>query len=236
MDVVYILGTHSRWQDNEIRYSLRSLQKHMADLRNVFVVGEHPDWLQNVTHIPMPDGYGLRWKNAYTKTLAACQHPDLSEEFLFMNDDFYMTEPFVGAEWPYYHKGSLGVAKIGNRLVRGTSGHTTYSLLQSLKKPTANFQMHCPLRYEKQKYIDMPISAKEPGIISPRSFYCNFYEIPGTLTKEFFMFGRVSVPSMLSLAKRAPWFSSLNATVTNKEFEQFINILYPEPSRFEKAA
>jgi hypothetical protein len=55
IDVVYPLGTGSVWQDNELRYSLRSLEKNFPDLGRVYVVGHKPDWLGNVEHIPFGD-------------------------------------------------------------------------------------------------------------------------------------------------------------------------------------
>ena len=40
MDVVYILGKGSVWKDNEIRYSLRSIEKHLTGFDRVFIVGQ----------------------------------------------------------------------------------------------------------------------------------------------------------------------------------------------------
>jgi len=40
----------SSW--NELRYSLRSLEKHLKSPFEIVFVGDKPDWVQNVTHIP----------------------------------------------------------------------------------------------------------------------------------------------------------------------------------------
>ena len=80
----------------------------------------------------------------------------------------------------------------------------------------------------------MPLPLYEPGIVSPRSLYCNFYEIPGTYTKEYFLFGSGGIGTMRAMAKRAPWFSTLNGTVKQKDFPEFMQEIYPEKSRFEK--
>jgi hypothetical protein len=55
MDLVYVLGSGSRWGDNELRYSLRSVEKHLKGYNNVYLVGDKPDWVRNVTHIPKQD-------------------------------------------------------------------------------------------------------------------------------------------------------------------------------------
>ena len=57
IDVVYVLGTGSNWDNNEIRFSLRSLAKNLKGMGRVFVVGERPAFLQNVIHIPAKDEF-----------------------------------------------------------------------------------------------------------------------------------------------------------------------------------
>ena len=48
IDVVIPLGTGSRWQDNELRYCLRSIEKNLSGVNEVVIVGEKPKWLTNV--------------------------------------------------------------------------------------------------------------------------------------------------------------------------------------------
>ena len=55
IDVVYVLGKGTKWNDNEIRFSLRSLAKNVTGIRNVYIVGERPDFLKRVIHISYPD-------------------------------------------------------------------------------------------------------------------------------------------------------------------------------------
>ena len=55
IDIVYPLGTGSKWQDSELRFSLRSIEKNFIDKGTVWVIGHKPDWLINARHIPMPD-------------------------------------------------------------------------------------------------------------------------------------------------------------------------------------
>lgn len=55
MDVLYYIGGGSMHNNNELRYSLRSLQKHCRDLGKVWVVGNKPDFLQNVEYVWLED-------------------------------------------------------------------------------------------------------------------------------------------------------------------------------------
>jgi len=48
------MSDESSWgDDNELRYSLRSLEKNLIGLNRIFVVGHKPKWLVGVTHIPV---------------------------------------------------------------------------------------------------------------------------------------------------------------------------------------
>jgi hypothetical protein len=74
IDVVYTLGTESSWQDNELRYSLRSLERNFPDLGRVWIVGHKPAWLTGVVHIPMADVHKQnKDANLIDKILAACR-------------------------------------------------------------------------------------------------------------------------------------------------------------------
>jgi len=46
------LASVSAWE--ELRYSLRSLDKFFNEDYEVWIVGDLPDWFQNVKHIPHP--------------------------------------------------------------------------------------------------------------------------------------------------------------------------------------
>lgn len=99
MDVGYILGHQSEYE--ELRYSLRSLKHVPHD--EVFVAGAPPpDWTQNLHHIPVEqapldrrdrDWSGNRKTNMRRNILALLDSPEVSDEFLYMNDDFILVQP-----------------------------------------------------------------------------------------------------------------------------------------------
>jgi hypothetical protein len=108
IDVVYVLGTGSHWNNNEIRFSLRALEKNLKGYRNIYVIGMCPPWLKNVRHIPFKDELVQNADgNIARKVLRVCQEPDLTENFLFINDDHIIMKPIEAASIPPYHKGDL---------------------------------------------------------------------------------------------------------------------------------
>ena len=44
-DVVYPIGQGSSWKNNELRFSLRSIEKYGINVGKLFIVGELPDFL-----------------------------------------------------------------------------------------------------------------------------------------------------------------------------------------------
>ena len=88
MDALYVLGNSSEYDNLELRLSLRSLERNAKGLESVFIVGEKPRWIKNVVHIPVDDVY-TRENNVFRKILTACKL-DISKNFFFMNDDFYI--------------------------------------------------------------------------------------------------------------------------------------------------
>ncbi len=49
MDIVIALGTGSRWMDNELRYALRSIEKHLkGHTGRILLIGQRPKWVNKV--------------------------------------------------------------------------------------------------------------------------------------------------------------------------------------------
>lgn len=212
MDVVYILGSGSLVSNKEIKYSLRALETNMQDIRNVYVIGELVPDLPGVIHIPATDPAKTKWQNAYLKIKKACSLPDLSEEFLLMNDDFFMLEPFIGTEWPFYAlKNSNG----------GVCGQHS-------------FQIHCPIRLNKEWYSKMPFDVHSKGHLSPRTFYANFYKAPPLFCTDFIVRVGKEARNYDEQIKNWPCFSIGDVAMLDPVFSKWLEDMYPVPSRFEK--
>lgn len=212
MDAVYILGDGSVADDEEIRYSIRSLEKNMLDLDHVFVVGDCPDFLTGVTHIGAKDKYDKPWKNAMHKTEVACDFEDISDNFLLMNDDFFLCEPFYGAEFPFYSK-------------KGVDG--------GINGPKS-FQLHCPIKINKEMYPQLPIDQSAEQDYSPRSFYANLFKAPPTPEEDCIVRNGEGLSSFDDQVEGRQWFSIGDRIMLSEEFQKWIDSLYPEPSTYEE--
>jgi hypothetical protein len=91
-----------RFRDNgELRYSLRSLERHAPWVRKVHLVtnGQTPHWLEpgSVEVVPhaaiFPDLHHLPTCNSLAIELHLHRIPGLSERFLYFNDDMFLGRP-----------------------------------------------------------------------------------------------------------------------------------------------
>ena len=173
LDLVYILGRGSNWQNNELRYSLRSVEKFVTGIRNVFIIGEKPSFINDqVIHIPYKDVYTNKARNIMAKILRACNDSRMTKNFMLWNDDYFAIQPFSAIDYPYYFKCDLHHSV---RINKSFNYYVTYckskqlffpSLLKKEQKQTEpahrlTHQLTQPLRKLAQtKRLQKPISAK----------------------------------------------------------------------------
>ena len=177
MDVLYILGRGSKHNDMEIRLSLRCLEKNADGLGRVFIVGNCPAWLQNVVHIPAEDTY-VAESNAFQKILKACK-TDISDDFLLMNDDFFMLKPFCPDTYPHYTRGVLEHKQEDDPYSR--SINKTRDFLLKYTKTPLNYDIHCPMVLNKHRFlmlegISESVKRDDTGILC-RSTYGNIFNV-----------------------------------------------------------
>lgn len=110
LDVMYPLGNGSKWNDNELRYSLRSVVENFLPLGKIYIVGVIPAWLdtEQIVHIPAKDTYrNNKDANLIKKVLLACE-AGISQKFLRMSDDQLILRPSTEEHFPPIHSGGIG--------------------------------------------------------------------------------------------------------------------------------
>lgn len=177
MDVVYPLKKDaSKWDDNEIKYSLRSLRNIKFD--KVFIIGYKPNFLNDeVIHIQKNDIYENKQTNVIEKIMTICKDERVSDDFILMNDDFYFLEP---QEVNILIRGKL--ENMGEFTLKSKYGYSLREAVKWLKErnlETNSYEVHYPMIYNKQKFLDLfsQIDYKENPILH-RSVYGNYYNVP----------------------------------------------------------
>ncbi|MGE4568036.1 MAG: hypothetical protein AB7C90_02500 [Bacteroidales bacterium] len=159
-DLVYILGSGSQWNNNELRLSLRSVHQNLKGVGRIFVVGEDPGFLSpKVTRIYHPDEIGPHNAdgNMALKILRACREKSLSDNFLFMNDDFIINKPVVAANIPWMHKGDMKDRPPGFWVTQPYRFRLrrTFDTLAMRGLPTMQYDYHAPMLMNKHKFPEV---------------------------------------------------------------------------------
>lgn len=229
IDIVYPIGKKSYWNDQELTYSLRSVEKHLSNVRNVWIVGRVPDQITNVSHIPATDPHPIPDLNIMEKVLKACEHPDISDPFLFFNDDHYILHDFDATDFPDFYFGTLeDYFKRRGGDGYGLRARNTMNLLKGKGLPTKYFDVHFPILYRKQEFIDNVVKAidiKKPHGFILKSLYGNSLQLEGTPLER-------DCKSHTVPGSKAICFSTL-PRVSGAVY-QFLKYKFPNASRYEK--
>lgn len=94
IDVYYpYYQREAKWE--ELRFSLRSLEKHLKEDFRVWIVGDIPPWI-NTDHVQHLEHFrceGMKENTTYdaiSKLLLFIKHPDTGLNFIRMYDDIYL--------------------------------------------------------------------------------------------------------------------------------------------------
>lgn len=223
IDIVYPLGIGSRWNNNELRYSLRSVEKNLTAVRKVFLIGQNPEWIKNVVHIPYPDDKNVPDENIRYKILAACDDKRISNDFLFMNDDHYILKQFQADKFPFYYADLFKTYfKRGDQY--GIRCRNSYRYLIDNNYSTKFYDIHYPIIYNKSKFrqIFSNLKPKYSGYVL-KSLYGNMTNPISTKIVDCKFDG---IPK-----ETMPCFSTL-PTVSPKVAE-FLKTTFPNKSKYE---
>lgn len=232
-DLVYIVGNGSTWKNNELRYSIRSAIKHLKGIGNIWIVGTKPPWL-NVNHIPANDSGRTAQESVYLKLKKAIAHPDISEDFLFFNDDYYLLKNANAAKFPFFYKETLEefILRRKTKDSYKMAVENTFKVLTEKKLPVLNFENHAPMLINKTKFLEVMAGYQWTtfGFVI-KSLYANTLKIKGTLESDLKINYPFTVDELKAITSERKFFSSDKLLPTNLKL--FIEELYPNQSKFE---
>lgn len=101
MNVVYPYRLN---ESDELYYSIKSVKKHVKHAK-IFIIGDEPTFKTKAKVIQPLDNEWAKFSpyhDVINKLLTAC---DLGDEFILMNDDFFIMEPM--REAPSFNRGTM---------------------------------------------------------------------------------------------------------------------------------
>jgi hypothetical protein len=240
-DVVYFLVPDKFYQHKELLYSLRSLEKHVAGVGQVFVVGAPVSWpTERLEQILECDPYEHnKDANIIRKMLITCRNLAISDPFLFVNDDHFFSQDCRAEDFPFYHKGEIRA--FSPQQVYQKRLANTRRLLEEWDFPTLNYDVHAPILIHQDKFFEVFdrfnwVDLDGPGVVM-KSIYvnsCPEVAAAGVYLPDCKFSVRTGggLEGWLERLRGRPCWSTGNyiPRVVWQMFER----LYPEPSLYEK--
>jgi len=230
--IVIPLSETSKNNYKELNYAIRSLQLNLNCIGDIFIVGKKTSSLNGFKWIRCHDDTSSKFKerNIYRKILAACNHPDVSEDFIFTNDDIYLRNSFDVDNLPFYHKGDLLNTMSKNRGDYRKSLNHTRKYLLSNDKSTLDFDTHFPIVYNKKKFFDTfvckSLNWDIPFGYVIKSIYCNMNGIEGEFGGDCKVQEKLTYEQIKAKVNGRSFFSTSDGSI-NDDMIRFLEEQYP---------
>lgn len=225
MHFFYPVGSGSHWQNNELRYSLRSLANFPFPV-SVTICGVKPSWCRVDQFIPLSETEGhTPIHNTAKKLLTALS--SLPDEFVLMNDDFYVLQ--ARSDIPVWHKGPLldrvkRIQKLKGEKNFYRRGVTAVyrALLQCGIVEPVSYDLHTPFTLNTARVRELAHEF-DMCALGVKTLYGNYFQIGGVFRGEC----KSATPPDVG----AEFFSSKDRV--HPKVRAFLANAFPLPSRFE---
>lgn len=221
-------------RNEELRIALRSwvANGNLTEADTLWVVGYRPRWLKGVRHLPGNRFAGSKQRNVWDNIRIACEHPDMPEQVVIVNDDFVITEPADVTEIAY--RGTLDdhIASLKNRgswWIESLTSARDYLRGRGIDEPLS-YELHRPILVDVAR---MEQALREAAWHSPdnppqwRTVYGNRWNICGTMQPDGKIYRRTTT------APTTPFWSTTDQSITTSPIGRAAAALFPEPCRYE---
>ena len=156
IDIFIPLGPGSRYENIEIKYALRSIEKYAIGWRKIWIVGAIPSFLHETDRIRLiqKNEYKCNKQSRVQRKIQwAIENLSITDNFAYWNDDFLVLKQFDIRCIPNYVNGNISLSKqnSGWRECRRRTGQ----MLKDSGKTIYNFDIHVPLIFNKEKHLQL---------------------------------------------------------------------------------
>jgi len=243
MDILYVIGTGSKWANNEIRYSLRSVAKFGTNVGRIFVCGANPRILSDeVIFVPCDDPYDhCAHKNIMHKIDYVIKNTDISDEFLLSSDDHFFVKPVDFDKYPIYAKGIMP-ARSKDKSPYQLSLVETRKLLIDAGLPTLLTNPHCDTHISRDVW-QQTAALRVAAMSLPHGGEVNCI-IGNTMIEngakpELYRDVKIGTFSgraeLLEQIGDSHCFSIYDSAI-HAGIEEYLLSLFPEPSKYERVS
>lgn len=230
-DIVYILKPDIK--PEELRYSLRSIEKNFPHRKVFFVCGQ-PEGFEPDGRIKHKQVGASKWDLIKSSMWEVIRCEEVSDDFFLFNDDFFVMQPFEG-DFVNYVSGTLEeyVQHLRKAVHKWLNpyGRTIYKAEQELKQlgaTTMNFDVHLPMLFNKKLAAETINLCSSPQM---RSVYGNLSKCPYIIRQDVKVYSMEEVPD-----DSCDFLSTNDDTFKNGKVGEYIREKFPTPSRWEGGA
>ncbi|MEU2743647.1 hypothetical protein ABZ656_52495 [Streptomyces sp. NPDC007095] len=215
--------------NQQLRYALRGWEENLPH-RHVWIVGYKPSWLDGVRFIPTRQT-GTKYANTTAAVRAACEHPEISETFLYANDDMFVMERLD--EMPVLHRGpvreteSYYAARASGSYLRGMR-ETRDLLADHGYDDPLSYELHVPLEISKTGMLRALEAGRHLDVLHKRTMFGNLSEIGGERIDDVKVMHRQP-----RFDRSSPFLSTMPDSFANGEVGRVIRTRFPLPSTYE---
>lgn len=189
-DIFIPLGPGSGWGDNELRYTLRSIETYGRNYGRIVIVGPRvPLWVRpsdRVVVVKRAEANGHKNARIALKTLWTFEHTDIAEHAVQWNDDYVLSAPTDLSTLVPHFKGALRDSAERHPVANYRAElAATWRYLANRKAPSLHYDLHMPVIFTRSAFTALaPVwedSARDPHGFVVRSTYFNLVGAPGAV-------------------------------------------------------
>lgn len=227
-DVVYILQEDAG--SEELRYSLRSIEKNMTHGKVWFYCGK-PEGLHPDEYVAKRQHGFMKWEKAKSSLIEACMNDQITDKFWLFNDDFFVLKRMTSTK-PLFD-GSMRdhILQIEYRYDNKQTGYTkmlraTEAMLEDAGCSTFNYAIHVPMLIDREGMLET--LQMFPSCPMFRCLYGNYQMIGGTGHED------VKIREMdVSIPEGSDFVSTDDDTFAQGKVGKEIRSLFKEKCKYE---
>lgn len=217
----------------ELKYCLRSIDKYLTGYRKIIIVGDLPAGI-TTDYIPASDIINRKEQSIMRKIMLAAKHPDVTEDFVMWHDDHFLMRPLSCSDIKYWYDEPLPNLLNRNPKGYGATIRHTITNLEEAGRPDFNYDIHTPIIFNKQKFIDVNERlCKWDKEYLIKSLYCNHTSVEGTQMKDCKINSPLTPEKIKDHIAGRLFFSTGPVSLVGAMVQVFEE-MYPEKSRWEK--
>ena len=230
LDIVYFVKPDL--VNNELRYSLRSVEKNFPSRKVIFYGGQPIELIPDMACPVIQHGQN-RYEKVRNMLRAACENDEITEDFWLFNDDFFVLSR-VRSEKPFI-RGTLQ-SRIKDIEAKQNGMTTAYSrqlrrtmhILKINGYQQLDYALHVPMLINRSKALEVINAFPDSPMF--RSLYGNYWDLGGTVIDD------VKIQNNAAVPEDAKYLSTDDNSFSKCQAGDYLRSRFTKPSKYESGA